>query len=206
MSRPRRAAAPTQHRYPRTARLNQSLREVIAEALTRIDDERLDMVTITSIDVDSEMNRAIVYFDSLLGEDGDADILAALASHRVRLQSSVGREVRAKKTPILSFRPDETIRAAERIERILHDKATMPERPKAPTPDGRQRRWRGVSRRPHTGWRWSTNRQESRVTMSSACCASGSTNARSAMPAPSIPMRPACCWSASARRPACCAS
>jgi ribosome-binding factor A len=125
VSKPRRAAAPTQHRYPRTARLNQSLREVIAEALTRIDDERLDMVTITSIDVDSEMNRAIVYFDSLLGEDGDADILAALAS----LQSSVGREVRAKKTPILSFRPDETIRAAERIERILHDKATMPERP-----------------------------------------------------------------------------
>ena len=136
MSKPRRAAAPSQHRYPRTARLNQSLREVIAEALTRIDDERLDMVTITSIDVDSEMNRAIVYFDSLLGEDGDADILAALGSHRVRLQSSVARQVKAKKTPILSFRPDETIRAAERIERILHDKATMPERPPAPPIDG----------------------------------------------------------------------
>ncbi|MDP9464115.1 MAG: 30S ribosome-binding factor RbfA [Actinomycetota bacterium] len=135
MSRPRRAAAPSQHRYPRTARLNQSLREVIAEALARIDDERLDMVTITSIDVDSEMNRAIVYFDSLLGEDGDADILAALGSNRVRLQSSVGRQLRSKKTPILSFRPDETIRAAERIERILHDKATMPERPAAPASD-----------------------------------------------------------------------
>ncbi|HEX2784869.1 MAG TPA: ribosome-binding factor A [Ilumatobacteraceae bacterium] len=119
MTKPRRAAAPSQHRYPRTARLNQSLREVIAEALTRIDDERLDMVTITSIDVDPEMNRAIVYFDSLLGEAGQ----------RVRLQSSVGREVRSKKTPILSFKPDETIRAAERIERILHDKATMPARP-----------------------------------------------------------------------------
>ncbi|MGZ4680296.1 MAG: 30S ribosome-binding factor RbfA [Ilumatobacteraceae bacterium] len=132
MTKPRRAAAPSQHRYPRTARLNQSLREVIAEALTRIDDERLHMVTITSIDVDQEMNRAVVYFDSLLGEGGDADILAALASHRVRLQSSVGREVRSKKTPILSFKPDETIRAAERIERILHDKATMPERPPSP--------------------------------------------------------------------------
>ncbi len=132
MTKPRRTATPSAHRYPRTARLNQSLREVIAEALTRIDDERLDMVTITSIDVDQEMNRAIVYFDSLLGEDGDADILAALSSHRVRLQSSVGREVRSKKTPILSFRPDETIRAAERIERILHDKATMPDRPVSP--------------------------------------------------------------------------
>ena len=41
MSKPRRTAAPTHHRYPRTARLNESLREVIAEELTRIDDERL---------------------------------------------------------------------------------------------------------------------------------------------------------------------
>ena len=31
MSRPRRAAAPSAHRYPRTARLSESLREVIAE-------------------------------------------------------------------------------------------------------------------------------------------------------------------------------
>lgn len=129
MSRPRRVATTSPHRYPRTARLNESLREVIAEELTRIDDERLHMVTITSIDVDSEMNRAIVYFDSLLGEDGDAEILAALGGHRVRLQSSVGRQVRAKKTPILQFRPDETIRAAERIERILHEEARRQARP-----------------------------------------------------------------------------
>jgi ribosome-binding factor A len=129
MSRPRRPTSVSAHRYPRTARLNESLREVIAEDLTRIDDERLLLVTITAIDVDSEMNRAIVYFDSLVGEEGDADILAAFADHRIKLQSSVGRQVRAKKTPILSFRPDQTIRAAERIERILHDDATMPERP-----------------------------------------------------------------------------
>ena len=83
----------------------------------------------TAIDVDPEMNRAIVYFDSLAGEDGDEEILAAFADHRIRLQGSIGRQVRAKKTPILSFRPDQAIRAAERIEAILHDEATMPVRP-----------------------------------------------------------------------------
>ena len=78
MSKPtrKRAAAPSQHRYPREARLNQSLRQVIAEALVEIDDEALDLVTITSIDVDAEMNRAIVFFDSLRGEQGDAEILS----------------------------------------------------------------------------------------------------------------------------------
>jgi len=105
---------------------------VIAEELTRIDDERLALVTVTSIDVDAELNRAIVYFDSLQGEEGDEEIQAALGDHRVRIQASVGRQVRAKKTPILQFRPDETIRAAERIEKILQDRGTMPERPPDP--------------------------------------------------------------------------
>ncbi len=117
----RRSTAPSQHRYPREARLNQSLRQVIAEELVAIDDEFLDLVTITSIDVDAEMNRAVVFFDSLRGEDGDAEILGSLARHRVRLQSSVARQIRSKKTPILDFRPDEVIRSAERIERILRD-------------------------------------------------------------------------------------
>src|ERR1700755_2464854 len=116
MARPRRAPAAPQFRYPRTARLNESLREVIAEELTRIDDERLALVTVTAIDVDAEMNRAVVFFDSLAGPDGDEEILEALGEHRVRLQSSVGRQVRAKKTPILQFKPDEVIRAVERIE------------------------------------------------------------------------------------------
>lgn len=136
MTKPRRTAAPSTHRYPRTARLNESLREVIAEELIRIDDERLLLVTITAIDVDPEMNRATVYYDSLVGEDGDEEIVAALAQHRVRIQSSVGRQVRAKKTPILTFKPDDAIRAAERIERILHDKDTLPERPQVDDANG----------------------------------------------------------------------
>src|SRR3954451_17747483 len=98
MSRARRPVGVSAHRYPRTARLNESLREVIAEDLTRIDDERLALGTITAIDVDPEMNRAIVYFDSLAGEDGDEETLAAFADTRVRLQGSVARQLRAKKT------------------------------------------------------------------------------------------------------------
>ncbi|MEI8239695.1 MAG: 30S ribosome-binding factor RbfA [Actinomycetota bacterium] len=136
MTKPRRPAAPSTHRYPRTARLNESLREVIAEELIRIDDERLSLIAITAIDVDPEMNRAVVFWDSLAGEEADEEITSALADHRVRIQSAVGRQVRAKKTPILSFKPDISIRAAERIERVLRDKDTLPERPPSPDDDG----------------------------------------------------------------------
>jgi ribosome-binding factor A len=107
------------HKYPRSARLNEILREVIADELVRIDDERLEFVTITGIDVDNEMNRATVFFDSLAGEEGDGDIIDVLGQHRRRIQASINRQMRAKKTPILEFRADEVIRSAERIDDIL---------------------------------------------------------------------------------------
>jgi ribosome-binding factor A len=111
------------HKYPRSARVSETLREVLADELVRIDDERLEFVTITSIDVDNELNRAVVYFDSLAGESGDEAIVEALEQHRRRMQSSINRQIRAKKTPILDFRPDEVIRAAERIDDILRQRS-----------------------------------------------------------------------------------
>jgi ribosome-binding factor A len=135
MARQRRPSTSSTHRYPRTARLNESLREVLAEELVKIDDERLELVTITAIDVDSEMNRATVFFDSLDGEGGDVAILEALGAHRIRLQGAIARQVRAKKTPILTFKPDEVIRAAEHIEQILQARETLPPRPASPGPD-----------------------------------------------------------------------
>jgi len=113
------------HRYPRSARLGETLREVIAEELVRIDDERLEFVTVTSIEVDDEMNRAHVYYDTLAGHasdpEADAEIETALSEHRVRLQASIGRQVRSKKTPILHFRADQVLRSAERIDEILRN-------------------------------------------------------------------------------------
>jgi ribosome-binding factor A len=99
--------------------LSQVLREIIADELIRIDDERLDLVSVTSIDVDSEMNRAIVFYDSMSGEEGDAAIQEALGEHRARIQASINRQMHARKTPVLSFKPDEVIRGAERIEELL---------------------------------------------------------------------------------------
>ena len=97
---------------------------MIADELVKIDDERLAFVTITAVDVDNELNRAVVYFDSLEGEEGDTTILEVLEEHRRRMQSSINRQMRAKKTPILDFRPDDVIRAAERIENIIRAERT----------------------------------------------------------------------------------
>src|SRR4051794_37921183 len=103
--RPRQAASPDD--VPRTARMNQLLREVVADELERIGDERLEHVAVTQVEVDRELQRAVVYVDSLGGEAADAVVLEALGHHRVRLQAAIGRQVRARRTPLLVFRPDE---------------------------------------------------------------------------------------------------
>ncbi len=106
-------------KYPRSARVGETLREIIAEDLVRFDDERLEFVTVTGIDVDPELNRATVYFDSLAGEEGDEEIIEALTDYRIKLQASIARQIKAKKTPILDFKADIAIRSSERIDEIL---------------------------------------------------------------------------------------
>ena len=117
--RPKPARTDTRRRVARTARLSETLREVIADELAKIDDDRLGFVTITSVDVDSEMNRGIVFYESMQGADGDELILEALNEYRKRLQSVIADQVRARRTPVLQFRPDDAIRAAQRIDEVL---------------------------------------------------------------------------------------
>lgn len=106
-------------RYPREARLGETVRQVVAEELLQIDDERLALVAITGVEVDREMTRGTVWFDSMRGDEGDAEILEAFAEHRRRLQAAIATQVQARRTPVLAFKPDEAIRSAERIDELL---------------------------------------------------------------------------------------
>ena len=103
-------------RYPRVARVNELIREVVADELERIDDERFELVTVTGVDVEADLRRAVVWFTSLT-----EGVEVALAEHRVRLQASIGRQVRMKRTPELTFRRDPAIATGRRVEDILRD-------------------------------------------------------------------------------------
>ena len=107
--------------YPRTARLNRLLQEIIAEELERIDEPRLDQVTITEVSVDGDLRHAKVFYDSLAGEDADEEVLEAFAEARRALKAAVARQARIKRTPELDFRPDPAVRTGQRIEQLLRD-------------------------------------------------------------------------------------
>ena len=107
--------------YPRTARLNQLFHEILAEELEKVDDDRLELVTIMSVDCERDLRHAIVYYDTLGGEDDDEEVLEALADHRFALQSAIGRQARVKRTPELVFKPDVVGRGAARLEEVLRE-------------------------------------------------------------------------------------
>jgi len=97
------------------ARVNALLREVLGEAVERLgDDEALGMLTITAVDCEPDLRRAVVYLSSL--PDAAA---AVLENHRVRLQHAVADEVRMKRTPQLVFRADPAVAAGARVEEVL---------------------------------------------------------------------------------------
>lgn len=106
-------------RYPRTARLNELVREIVAEELERIDDERLGFLTITAVEVDPGIEHAKIHWSNL--EASDEVVLEVLEEHRPRLQQAVNRQTHMRRTPILSFHADEVARGANRIEEILRD-------------------------------------------------------------------------------------
>jgi ribosome-binding factor A len=114
-------------RYERTARVNEVVREVLADELERLSDPRLGFVTVTGVEVTPDLRQATVYYSALApaGSDAEAvaeaakDTAAALRAATPHLQAEINRQVRMKYTPHLVFREDPAIRTGERVDEIL---------------------------------------------------------------------------------------
>ncbi|MGB5759634.1 MAG: 30S ribosome-binding factor RbfA [Acidimicrobiales bacterium] len=118
-----RAARPqTKRHYPRTARLNTLLQEIVAGYMERLDDDRIGFVTVTGVEVDNDLNRAEVFISTIEAVDGaeaEAEFLDALSEYRKPVQAEIAREARIRKTPEVVFLFDPAVRAGARIEEIL---------------------------------------------------------------------------------------
>ena len=108
-----------QRRYPRTARLNVLVHEILADELERIDDDRLVLVTVMDVSVEADLRAARVLFETPEGAERDAEVLEALDEHRLKLQKAIARQAKLKRTPMLTFAPDEVERTAARLEHRL---------------------------------------------------------------------------------------
>lgn len=115
-----RASRPS--RYSRSARLGELLREIVASELARLDDDRLELASITGVETSVELSRATVFI-SALDEEAASAALEALEEHRLQLKQAVARSAAMRRVPDLAFALDPSISAGERVDRILRDLA-----------------------------------------------------------------------------------
>ena len=109
---------------PRMRKVNEHLREVIAEEVTGLKDPRLGFVTVTGVECAPDLRHAIVWYSVLGTAEEQSATAEALESAAPKIQAVVGSQVRLKYTPVLEFRVDPSIEHGARISKILHDLET----------------------------------------------------------------------------------
>jgi ribosome-binding factor A len=106
---------------PRMRKVNELVREVVADAVTDLKDPRIGFLTITGAETSPDLRHAVVYYSVLGSEDEKTDTAAALESAKSRIQGVLGSETRMRYTPVLSFKVDPSIDEGLRINQLLAD-------------------------------------------------------------------------------------
>lgn len=115
-------------------RLDQHVKEAVAQIVEQdIADPRLNLVTITDVEVTSDQKYATVYWTALdrdlvtrdpsvSGGDplpAEEEVAAGFEAARARIQGLVARRVQTRNTPELRFRPDPVADQAARVEDLI---------------------------------------------------------------------------------------
>jgi ribosome-binding factor A len=107
----------------RMRRVNESVRQVLSESIGQLKDPRIGFVTITGVETSSDLRHARVYLSVLGAERKRAQTLAGLEAARSLLQAQLGRELRLKRTPQLSFEYDPSVERGVRMTKLIDELA-----------------------------------------------------------------------------------
>ncbi len=113
----------------RMRRVNESLREVLAEAVGELKDPRIGFITVTGVDTSSDLRQATV-FVSVLGSarKREQSMVGLEAAHGV-LQRRIAGELRLKRTPQLTFQYDPSVEQGVRMSKLIDELVTDHDEP-----------------------------------------------------------------------------
>jgi ribosome-binding factor A len=98
-------------------KVNEILREAIADECQNLKDPRIGFLTITGVQTSPDLRNATVFYSVLADESADA--ADALESAAPRIRAAIGGQVRMKYVPKLTFTLDPSIEYGQRISKIL---------------------------------------------------------------------------------------
>jgi len=104
-------------------RVNEALREVVSEAVGDLKDPRIGFVTVTGVEASPDLRHARVFVSVLGSERKREATLAGLQTAQGVMQARVGRELRLKRTPQLTFEYDPTVERGVRVTGLIDELA-----------------------------------------------------------------------------------
>ena len=106
----------------RPTRVAELLQSEIADLLLRqLKDPRLSMATISRVDVSPDLREARVYVSRVGDESEQKEAMEGFARAVGFIRSQLGKRVKLRYTPNLTFILDTAIADGVRISRLLHD-------------------------------------------------------------------------------------
>ncbi|HEY0829124.1 MAG TPA: 30S ribosome-binding factor RbfA [Bacilli bacterium] len=104
----------------RVGRVGEQIKKELSLILqTELKDPRIGFITVTGVEMTSDLSQAKVYL-SVLGKDAEKeDTLKALAKGSGFIRSELGRRIRFRHTPELIFKFDHSIEYGSHIEGLL---------------------------------------------------------------------------------------
>src|SRR5688500_7573508 len=107
----------------RMRRVNESLRQVLSEALLELKDPRIGFVTVTGVKTSPDLRHARVFVSVLGSERKRERSLAGLSAAHAILQARIAREMRMKRTPQLTFEYDPSVERGVRMSQLIDELA-----------------------------------------------------------------------------------
>lgn len=105
----------------RAKQVGEQMKKELSDIISRkIKDPRVGFVTVTDVEVSGDLQQAKIYISVLGDEKQKEDTLIGLSKAKGFIRSEIGKRIRLRKTPEITFEFDESIDYGNRIETLLH--------------------------------------------------------------------------------------
>jgi ribosome-binding factor A len=106
----------------RAHRVGEQMKKELSDIIIReLKDPRVTFVTVTGVDVTGDLQQAKVFISVLGSDEQKESTLQGLSKAKGFIRSEIGKRIRLRKTPEITFEMDQSVEYGNRIESLLSD-------------------------------------------------------------------------------------
>lgn len=105
----------------RANRVGEQMKKELTDIIGRkLKDPRIGFVTVTDVRVTGDLQQATVFVSVLGNEEQKENTLIGLSKAKGFIRSEIGKRIRLRITPEITFEWDESLEYGHRIENLIH--------------------------------------------------------------------------------------